>query len=81
MRRRYGLAPAPPDVWDEGVERLLMAFWTRVRRDLDAGQQETRDWLDSDAAAWWVHVSFPSRDVDQVGAWLRHLWRPRERAA
>ena len=52
-----------------------------MRRDLHAGHQETRDWLDSDDATWWIRVSFPSRDGDQVGAWLRHLWRPQERTA
>ncbi len=69
-------------LWDGAdVDELLTAFWRYVRHDLRAGRPEVLAWLDSDDATWWLRVSFPSRDVDQVRAWLRQLWRPRERAA
>ena len=70
-------------VWLDGgdPDGLLLGFWKQVRHDLRAGHQETRDWLDSGDATWWIRVSFPSRDVDEVRTWLRQVWRPRGRAA
>ena len=81
MRQRFGAAGPMAGSGPEPAEVLLVGFWTLVRRDLEAGHQETRDWLEDDDCAWWVRLSFATVDVDQVRVWLRQLWRPRTRAA